>query len=207
MKQLKPTALLCLIVLAFISCNQNTGATDESSEPLAPPSNIIPIAEADQWYKNYGTDKAPILEEGINDIYPALADPYEATRFVTADYETLKNYIAFIDKESSAAGVVPSGLRIYFAATNSTTKSPGKETVFMNPVTSFKGITGEISYAIATNAAGNKTAVTVGSVLDGTTSPISGANLLLQGGSIQSLAGDDLGWPPPPYPNDPNDYH
>lgn len=206
MRTLKLCALCCISALFFISCNQNTGATAASTDPIPPSSNIISVEQADQWYKNYESDRVDIIETGVNDQFPSLTDPYKTTRFVTADYETLKSYIAYIDQESKDAGITPKGLRIYFAATDATTE-PGKETVFMNPVTSFKGVKGNISYAIATDIKGNKTAVTVGSVIDNTTSPISGANLLLQGGSIQSLAGDDLGWPPPPYPNDPNDYH
>lgn len=206
MKTFKLLVLFCASALIFTSCNEHHETGDPQPMVVAPPSNIISVDEADQWYKNYGTDRAPIIEEGVNDQYPGLTDPYQTTRFVTADYETLKNYIAFIDQESKAAGVTPQGLRIYFAATDATSKGPGKETVFMNPVATFKGVKGNISYAIATNAAGAKKAVTVGSVIDSTKSP-SGANLILQGGTIQSLAGDELGWPPPPYPNDPNDYH
>ena len=206
MKTLKIMTLCCISVLLFSSCEEHHDTGGPMPIAVEDPGNIISVQEADKWYKNYGTDRAPIIEEGVNDQYPTLTDPYKTTRFVTADYETLKKYMAFIDQESKAAGVTPQGLRIYFAATDATSKGPGKETVFMNPVATFDGVKGNISYAIATSASGVKKAVTVGSVIDSTKSP-NGANLIFQGGSIQSLAGDDLQWPPPPYPNDSNDYH
>lgn len=169
------------------------------------PDNIIPVQEADDLYKTYGDDRAPIIENKINDQYRDQDPPYEATRFVTADYDKLKAYIAFIDQESEEAGVTPKGLRIYFGATKPTKGKPGRETVFFNPVAAFKGIDGDISYAIHTDLDGNKQAITVGDVIDGKIPKASDTELV--NGGVQSLAGDDVIWPPPPIQNDPNDYH
>lgn len=169
------------------------------------PDNIIPVQEADNLYKTYGDDRAPIIEKDVNDQYRGQDPPYEATRFVTADYEKLKKYIAFIDQESEKAGVTPKGLRIYFGATKPTKGKPGRETVFLNPVAAFKGVDGDISYAIHTDLDGNKQAITVGDVIDGKIPKPSDTKSL--NGGIQSLAGDDWEYPPPPRQNDPNDYH
>jgi len=169
------------------------------------PDNIISVQEADDLYKTYGDDRAPIIEREVNDQYRGQDPPYEATRFVTADYEKLKEYIAFIDQESKEAGVTPEGLRIYFGATEPTKGKPGRETVFFNPVAAFEGIDGDISYAIHTDSKGKKKAITVGDVIDGKIPKTSDTKLV--NGGVQSLAGDDVIWPPPPIQNDPNDYH
>ena len=169
------------------------------------PDNIIPVQEADNLYKTYGDDRAPIIERNVNDQYRGQDPPYEATRFVTADYEKMKAYMAFIEKESKEAGVTPEGLRIYFGAAEPTKGKPGKETIFFNPVATFKGIDGDISYAIHTDSKGNKKAITVGDVIDGKIPKTSNTDLLY--GGVQSLAGNTVTFPPPPHPNDPNDYH
>ena len=205
MKTLKMIALCCIGALTIVSCGNQENQNAAAQVVLDAPGMIIPVMQADQWFINYENERVPIIESAINDSFPALVDPFETTQFVTADYQALKDYIAYIDQESAAAGVTPEGLRIYFAATDASKGIPGRETVFMNPVTSFKGLKGNMSYAIATDIKGKKTAITVGSVIDG--KKPSGTNLILQGGSIQSLAGDDFGWPPPPNPGDPNDYH
>ncbi|AEE18682.1 hypothetical protein JM84_0973 [Dokdonia sp. Hel_I_63] len=169
------------------------------------PDNIIPVEEADSLYRTYGQNRAPFIEGGVNKLYEDLDKPYEATRFVTADYEKMKAYMAFIEKESKEAGVTPKGLRIYFGATKPAKGNPGRETVFLNPVAAFKGIDGDISYAIHTDVDGNKEPITVGDVIDGKIPKPSDSKL--SNGVIQSLAGDDVIWPPPPIQNDPNDYH
>jgi hypothetical protein len=169
------------------------------------PDNIISVEEADSLYRTYGQNRAPFIEGGVNKMYEDLDKPYEATRFVTADYDKLKAYIAFIDQESKEAGVSPKGLRIYFGATKPTKGKPGRETIFLNPVAAFKGVDGNISYAIHTDLDGNKQVITVGDVIDGKIPKPSDTKSL--NGGIQSLAGDDWEYPPPPRQNDPNDYH
>ncbi len=169
------------------------------------PDNIISVEEADSLYRTYGQNRAPFIEAGVNELYEGLDKPYEATRFVTADYEKMKAYMAFIEKESKEAGVTPKGLRIYFGATKPAKGKPGRETVFLNPVAAFKGVDGNISYAIHTDLDGIKEAITVGDVIDGKIPKPSDTKSL--NGGIQSLAGDDWEYPPPPRQNDPNDYH
>lgn len=208
MKLKKQWSFLLLSGLLIWSCAEKPKSHPENQNSpqvsLSPTPNIVPVIKAGNWYKNYGNNRATFIEGSVNKEYTDLVKPYEATRFVTADYKILKEYIAFIDQESKNAGVVPSGLRFYFGATSKTTTDPGRETIFLNPVTSFKNIRGDISYAIATDSKGNKIAVTVGSVID--SKAPAGKNLIMQR-KIQSLAGDDVIWPPPPVQNDPNDYH
>lgn len=217
MKKINILALIFGSVLLTVSCEQNTTTTDPPvPTPIAPieeleivevPSIIIPVTEADAWFKNYSTQRVELIENAVNEKNKNLSDPYLTTRFVTINYSDLRDYLNFVDQESKDAGITPEGLRFYFGVTKPTGKKLGKETVYVNPVTSFKNMEGDISYAIATGPSGKKQAVTVGSVIDNTKSPSSSNNLILQNGSIQSLAGDSVTWPPPPVPGDPNDYH
>jgi len=219
-----PKTLLLLLVGAFLlfSCGEHTNNQDgdhhDDDKPtvgtVAEPNIIISVEDADALFKNYGVDRADKLEVVVNQTND-LEEPYIATRFVTVDYATLQQYMNFINQESKKAGVTPEGLRFYFGQEKSPVSSDketfgaGRETIFVNPVTTFKGINGQISYAILPDGSGNYSAVTVGSVIDSDDpkNPQKGANLLLKRDGVQSLAGDTFGYPPPPVPGDPNDYH
>jgi len=128
----------------------------------------------------------------------------DAPHFVDFDYKDLKEYLLFIESQSKEANVEIEALRFYFAQypsqypSGKTPKDVNKKSLFYNPVTAFPGLIGNMSYAIQKNVDGTSEAVTVGSILDMGKSNDT---------DVQSLAGDDLEWPPPPYPNDPNDYH
>lgn len=219
MKTFKSTIVLLGTLLFFSACVEKPHDHHDDDDGLPnmdvvdEPEIIISVNDADRLFKNYGAERAKVLEEIVNSSND-LETPYIATRFVTVDYADLKQYVAFIDQESKRAGVKPEGLRFYFAKEDAPTNNgkisaaDGKETIFVNPVLSFDGVNGQIAYAIQTDAAGNSTAVTVGSVIDSTKTPRpKGANLLLQTTGIQSLASDTFGYPPPPIPGDPNDYH
>ncbi len=152
---------------------------------MSVPNNIISIDDANDLYANFKNNMRSASE----------------TQFATIDYQELKDYLSFIEKEASDAGVTIEGLRVYFGKnpkgkfpSSKTPLKPDANTVFINPTTNFSGIIGEISFAIQTIGT-NKRAVTVGDVLNNRLS------------SIQSLSGNDWELPPPPPSNDPNDFH
>ncbi len=217
MKKSKFLLPLFLAGVFLISCGEkphDNGHDDDDGqgeEMVDPPEFIIPIQKADNLYLNYGDNRADFLEEIVNEQNPDLDEKYTPTRFVTVDFDEMYQYMTFVKQQSDKAKIKPEGLRFYFGQIKSKGSKgidPGVETLFFNPTATFEGIDGEISYAIKTDVNGNISAVTVGSVIDSskTQQTQKGANLLLQGG-IQSLAGDDVHFPPPPIQNDPNDYH
>ena len=151
-------------------------------------------------YHRYGKDIVPILEKNNPNL--------KATRSLSIDYKTLKDYIAFIDQEAAAANDTKiSGLRIYFAKYEDS-KNDGRATVFLNPIMEAGAIgdlRDDVSFAIKTEN-GKSTAVPVGKLIKKPTTGSNRADLTMpiQNG-VQSLAANDFPWSPPPN-SDPDDY-
>lgn len=218
MKNLKITSILVTVLLCISACAEKPNGEDPGhDEPVMDtvpePDIIISVLAADSLYRNYGSDRANFLEEVVNEQNPDIDGGYNPTRFVTVEFDVLSDYLKFVSQQSAKAGIKPKGIRFYLGQIGSESEvdgiDPGPETIFFNPTAAFPGITGDISYALQIDPAGNYRAVTVGSIIDAaskTQQSQKGANLLLQGG-IQSLAGDRVGFPPPPHPGDENDYH
>jgi hypothetical protein len=220
MKTLKSTIALFGMLLLLSACGEKPHNNDDhdddhhEGEEVAVPANIISVVQADTLYQEYGNKRVDLIQNAQNvDENGEPIDPEDprfvpATRALVIDYNVLKAYIAFIDKEAKDSKTAVKSMRIYLGkypdGGSASGKRPGSETVFMNPTTIFDG-GNEASFAIQNNSDGTSTAVSVGSVLG--TSQLSGkANLVLkQTGPIQSLALDDLGQIPPPY-SDKEDY-
>jgi|GEM_PF-923389 len=94
---------------------QQQGQPIEKPPIVEAPRNIITLQQADAIYTNYSEHRIPIIESyEIKKRAPA-AD-FEPARFVDFDYETIKNYLAYIDQEAANAGVKKvTKLRMYFA--------------------------------------------------------------------------------------------
>ena len=216
MKTLKSTIALFGMLLLMSACGEKPNNNDDhdddhhEGEEVAAPANIITVVQADTLYQEYGNKRVDLIQNAQNvDENGEPIDPEDprfvpATRALVIDYNTLKQYIHFIDQAAKDSKTSVKSMRIYLGKYpdkgSANGKRPGSETVFMNPTTIFDG-GNEASFAIQTNADGTTTAVSVGSVLG--TSQLSGkANLVLkQTGPIQSLALDDLGQIPPPNSN------
>lgn len=220
MKTLKSTISLFGILLLLSACGEKPHNNDDHDDDhhegaeVAAPANIISVVQADTLYQEYGNKRVDLIQNAQNvDENGEPIDPEDprfvpATRALVIDYNVLKAYIAFIDKEAKNSKVAVKSMRIYLGKYpdqgSANGKRPGSETVFMNPTTIFDG-GNEASFAIQNNADGTSTAVSVGSVL-GTSKLPGKSNLVLkQTGPIQSLALDDLGQIPPPN-TDTNDY-
>lgn len=217
MKNVKITLVLITALLFVVGCGEKPVGDPHEHDPIMDtvpkPDIIISVLAADSLYKNYGSDRASFLDETINQQNPDLEEGYDPTRFVTVEFDVLSQYMKYVSQQSAKAGVTPKGIRFYLGQIGSESQTdaidPGPETIFFNPTAAFPGITGDISYALQIDPAGNYRAVTVGSVIDAAMKnpqDQKGANLLLQG-QIESLAGDRVGFPPPPHPGDENDYH
>lgn len=109
------------IIVVFTNCNENNKTKpqlEEQEEKLTlveAPLNIISIQQADAIYTNYSKHRIPMIENYETKERSPSAK-FEAARFVDFDYETLKNYIAYVDQEAANAGVKKvTKLRMYFA--------------------------------------------------------------------------------------------
>lgn len=199
MKTIKLLALLFVSAIILEGCNEKPEQPSEGGS-IPPPKIIIDVQEAEDMYHRYGKDIAPILKKNNPNL--------KATRSLSIDYKTLKDYIAFIDQEAAAANDTKiSGLRIYFAKYEDS-KNDGRATVFLNPIMEAGAIgdlRDDVSFAIKTEN-GKSTAVPVGKLIKKPTTGSNRADLTMpiQNG-VQSLAANDFPWSPPPN-SDPDDY-
>jgi len=219
MKILHSSILLLLGVLV-LSC------TDKPFTPaIEEPNIIIPIQNAQFLFSDYEENRVGLIEatQNIDDNGDSIPpeDPryIRATRALTVDYSTLKQYLAFIEQKADSAHIEIQGLRIYLAKypndgnlpNGSIATHPGAETVFFNPVMEYgepNMLNDDISFAIKT-VNGQSFAIPIGEILEkkGNLKYKNSVNNRNEDdGTIQSLAGNHFERRPPPPPPDDPDY-
>lgn len=198
MKKLKIILLFCATVaIGVVACSDDKDETPENGievsnlTTIIKPSVLMPIDDAKAMMDTYNED---LRKNPVNG----------AAHFVDFNYNDLKEYLAYIEKESKDAEVSIEALRFYFGQypesypSGKSVKNPNRKSLFYNPVTSFPDSNGNISYAIKTLKDGTKMAVKIGDLIEAGETNDS---------NIRSMTGDELGWPPPPLPRDPDDFH
>jgi hypothetical protein len=135
----------------MISCNQRQKENKDHSlipSKVEAPGNIISLTEASTIYDNYSKHRVSLIEP-YEMQQRAPEEKFEASRFVDFDYETIKQYIAYIDQEAEKAGVKKvSKLRLYFANYPNEDKFPNgikvvhkrQNSIFMVPTLDMEGI-------------------------------------------------------------------
>jgi hypothetical protein len=130
--------LLCLIVFSSCCEKQNSDKPKEST---------ITKERAIQLQKEYINTRANAINKHLYTInhFREKIEPLknndqliEDVRDVTFDIETLKQYIAYVEKEGAKKGYKDLSLRVYFGAypkndKDSRIKTPGYSTVFFMP--------------------------------------------------------------------------
>lgn len=76
------------------------------------PKNIITSVQARKLYDNYARKRVKFIDSLVGE--GPDGKPFEATRSLFYDLDSLKNYLAYINRISKKAGVEPTGLRFYF---------------------------------------------------------------------------------------------
>lgn len=223
MKTLKLLAIFFGSALFFMSCDKEGHKKDAPPPPpaaMAPvvrieaPSSIISVQEAEDMYYNYGEKTASLIEKAMNTdangkaISSDDAKYVQATRSLSIDYKTLKQYLAFIEQEAKESKTDITGLRIYLSS-YSEKVNDGRTSVFLNPIMEAGdgGITDDVSFAIQT-VGKTKKAIPVGKIVKVPDSNTNKSNLEqeISGDGIQSLAANRFPWSPPPE-DDPDDFH
>ena len=119
MKHLQmPFVVLCgAACLLFGSCETQSKKTEEAAEKTVatvnPPKDLISLKEAKSMFDSYSEHRVPIIE-----AYETQRDPeqdFVVGRFVSFDYEMIKQYIEYVDQEAQKAGVEVESLRFYFS--------------------------------------------------------------------------------------------
>ncbi len=151
---LKFTIALVLL-LGIIGCNSEVKVSN-----IEEPAQIIPIPLAKNLYDNYTAHRVPIIDfyedsvrnrkrdrvymqkqyEQQNDDEGDVAQNntsmtqggFKAARYVSYDYETIKNYLKYIEQEAQAADIEISTLRFYFSNYPESKTLPGR-TKEINP--------------------------------------------------------------------------
>ena len=204
-QQMKKTTLVAAVLTAaflITSCEKPCDCEEAEMPILGAPANIIPLAQADSLYKNYGNSGVELIElaENITEegdtIHKEDANYKQATRLVSFSFAEMKKYMAYIEQQADSAGVEITDLRVYFGKNKKgAKKDAGKATVFFNPAAVLdlpNGTKDTVSFAILNLPDGTKKAVAVGTVLRP-------AAEMTAEGDAKSLSAD-LGtlMPPPP---------
>ncbi|WP_378185739.1 hypothetical protein ACE939_11545 [Aquimarina sp. W85] len=151
-----PVVIVITAILVFF-ISQSKCNKPKLYEPDGPPQELISFNEIIDLYDNY---------HGIDSLIQKYtrqksSDPsFVASKAVTFDYQELKNYLAFIEKNSVKANIKISSLRFYFGKyQNMKDKTKAnRQTLFYNPTTIFNvnGKDVELSYAIESNSKGTR---------------------------------------------------
>ncbi|SHF48811.1 hypothetical protein SAMN03080594_104339 [Arenibacter palladensis] len=120
MKNLKRTYVnLCagaLIVFGFTSCEQKkekTPVTEPVTAEITAPKQIVSVAQAKTMYDAYGERRVGLIEKYENELAPE--NKFDVARFGYYDYNTIKEYMNYIEQEAKKANVEISSLRFYFS--------------------------------------------------------------------------------------------
>ncbi|MDV7140821.1 hypothetical protein R3X28_18150 [Maribacter sp. TH_r10] len=109
---------LSALLLTLASCNEKKKPKQEKDlikKEVKAPKDIISLNEASSIYNNYTKHRISVIENYELE-QRAPEKEFIPARFVDFDYQTIKNYIAYVDQEASKAGVKEvTKLRLYFA--------------------------------------------------------------------------------------------
>lgn len=121
-----------LALQTLVSCGLQT------TTEMRVPHNIIPVQKGIMMKETYKNDVQAIIERNREQ------GTYQATEFAYINLDSLKNYIAMLDKVSQMNNKKISGIRIYFSQYPSEGNYssedrerliPGRETLFFAPTT------------------------------------------------------------------------
>ncbi len=120
MKNLKKTyAILCvgaLITFGFTSCEQKKEqkpVTEPVPTEVSAPKQIVSVSQAKTMYDAYGERRVRLIEGFENELAPEKK--FDVARFGYYDYNTIKEYMNYIEQEAKKANVEISSLRFYFS--------------------------------------------------------------------------------------------
>lgn len=113
-KSLFHLIVLSLFIFSFYSCAEKMDKEEKEAPEVLAPSQIVQIEQAKEMYENY-TDRRVALIQKYEDSINGGKEKFDVARYVSYDYETIKQYLAFIEQEAKKANVEISGLRFYFS--------------------------------------------------------------------------------------------
>ena len=162
MKLLKKITML-LLAFSIFSCHEPIATAPPYYEGA--PKQIITIERAKEMYDNYSNRRVPIIQEYERPNSDSTV--FNPTRYAEYDYETIKQYIAFIEYEAEKAEVDVKSLRFYLSNYPDAEKFPNGEVVrypkqntfFIVPTTNINDE--EVGFFIDQEASGKSVAVSI----------------------------------------------
>lgn len=157
----RTTWLLALFSI-LIACENHE---DPKATNTQAPGQIISVGQAKQMFDSYTTRRVPIIKRYEERVDSSQA--FDPTRFGEYEYETMKNYMAFIESEAALAKVKIGGLRFYLtnypaAATfmdGKPVKHPRQNSFILVPTTDVDGE--QQGFITRTTANGGRTVVLI----------------------------------------------
>lgn len=157
--------MMALLVFVITSCklgNEKGPAPDTEQPAVKEPAQIVTVAQAKAMYEAYGERRVGLIEKYENEQSPDKK--FDVARFGSYDYETVKQYLSYIEQEAKKANVEISTLRFYFSnypdkATfedGREIKHPKQNSFFMIPTTK-DGNNGDYAFYIHEDDNGKNT--------------------------------------------------
>lgn len=113
-KNLFHLIVLSIFVFSITSCGEKIDKKEEQTPEVIAPAQIVQIDQAKEMYDNYTQRRKPLIQH-FEDSINGGKEKFDVARYVSYDYETIKQYMAFIEQEAKKANVEISGLRFYFS--------------------------------------------------------------------------------------------
>jgi len=118
MNFLKTKLLLTLTLLSIslltVSCNEEVKKdAEESQSEIKAPEQIISVEQAKTMYDTYTLRRVKLIDS--SEQPKPDGSKFEAARYTSYDYKTIKTYLAYIEQEAALAGKDISTLRFYFS--------------------------------------------------------------------------------------------
>lgn len=108
--------LTSLIVFGFLSCETKKDkkpVIEQEVSEVSAPKQIVSVDQAKSMYDAYGERRVGLIEKFENEQSPG--EKFDVARFGYYDYNTIKDYLAYIEQEAQKANVEISTLRFYFS--------------------------------------------------------------------------------------------
>ncbi|MBJ2176009.1 hypothetical protein JBL43_17280 [Aureibaculum sp. A20] len=138
-QKLKATITLFFAAcMLLISCDEKKPHKVDEGASKDMLAHIIKPEKAVNMYQNYEKERIDILKDTLNTLY---GNDFKDTRRVWFDLETLKNYIAYVEKKSAENKISPEGLQFYFSVySDKEGKQKNQQTFFIAPTTKNEGV-------------------------------------------------------------------
>jgi|GEM_PF-3556070 len=140
MKKRIALGLGCLLALStlFTACSEgNSSSHDTAINVKKLKEHLITVNQAVDGYKRYTNERISLNRDTLKSLY---GPEFNDTRMVRFDLETIKSYIAYVEKKSATKGIKPEGLQFYFSVHPNTGDQPNQQTFFIAPTVANQGV-------------------------------------------------------------------